>query len=59
MRRVLAKYGSEAFKQIPRVMRPWRSLRVILDGEDGQLTVAQAFNGAVVQIKVGHLDLTR
>jgi hypothetical protein len=58
MPRLLAEYGSEAFKQIPGVMRPWRSFGVILDGEDGQLAVAQALNGAVVEIEMCHLDLS-
>ena len=40
-------------------MRPWRSLRMILDGEDGQLAVAHAFNCAVVQIQVCDLDVCR
>jgi hypothetical protein len=57
IRRILAEDGGEALKQIPGVMRPWRGLRVILDGEDGQLAMSHTFDGAVVQIQVRHLDL--
>src|SRR5262245_3895846 len=57
IRRVLAEHGSEALKQIPGVMRTWRRLRMILDGEDGQVTVLHPFDGAVVQIQVRDLDL--
>ena len=46
VRRIIAEYGAEALKQIPRVMRPWRGIRVILDGEDGQLTVAHRHDHA-------------
>src|SRR5919108_5112230 len=54
---MLAEHGSEALKQIPGVMRPWRGPRVILDGEDGQLPVTHPFDCTVVQIQVRHFDL--
>src|ERR1700675_4176544 len=42
----------EPLEQVVRVVRPRRGLRVILDGEDGQLPVAHALRGAVVEVHV-------
>ena len=40
-------------------MRSRRGLRVVLHGEERKLAMANAFDGAVVQVEVGHLERGR
>src|SRR3970282_1051715 len=44
---------NEPLEEVVGVVRPRRGLRVVLDGEDGQLPVAHALRGAVVEVDVG------
>src|ERR1700743_3246055 len=48
----------ELVEQVPRVVRPWCGLRVVLDGEGGPVEQADALDHAVVQVHVGDLGGT-
>src|SRR5580700_8768553 len=54
----LLHHRHEIFKQIMRVMRPRRGLRVILHAEQRQVPVPQAFESRVVQVDVRQLNFT-
>src|SRR5688572_9842979 len=46
----------EAVEQELGVVRPGRSLRVVLDREQGLRGVLEAFDGAVVEVQLRHLN---
>ena len=41
------------------VVRPGRGLRMVLDGENRVLAVPHAFDRAVIEVKMGHLERVR
>ncbi len=49
----------ERIEQRPAVVRAWRGLWVVLDGEDGFGSMPESLDGTVVQVHVGYLELGR
>jgi hypothetical protein len=47
----------ELSEEIMRIVRAWGGFGVVLDAEQGQVFVAHAFVGVVVEIDVGDLDV--
>ena len=37
-------------------MRPWSGLRMVLDGEQRKLAMANSLDGSIVQVDVSHLE---
>jgi len=40
-----------------RIVRAWSGLRMVLHTENSELTVANAFYGAIIEVKVRHFKL--
>ena len=53
----LLDHFDEVVEQVIRVMRPGGSLGMVLHAEHGLYLVAKPFNGAVVEVLVGYLDI--
>jgi len=47
----------ELSEEIVRIVRAWGGFGVVLDAEQGQVFVAHAFVGVVVEIDVGDFDV--
>ena len=54
--RCFAIMSVKSLEKITRVMRSGRRLRMVLHGEDRQLTMGQSFDGIVVQVQMGYLS---
>jgi hypothetical protein len=55
--RVFFHHVGELGEEIVRIMRPGRSLGMVLNAEERQFFVAHAFVGVVVEIKVRDFDV--
>ena len=56
---VALHHVGELSEEIVRIVRSWRRFGMVLDAEKGQLFVAHAFVGVVVEIHVGNFNVAR